>query len=60
MKGGFLLYVVIGESGAISQLLFGKDEMLLVHRDSFLVLDLGLHVVDGVRRLHLQGNCLPR
>lgn len=60
MKGVFLLYVVIGKSAAVSQLRFGKDEMLLVHRDFFLFLDRGLHVVDGVRRLQLQGNRLPR
>jgi len=31
-----------------------KDQTLLVRRDAFLVLDLGLHVFDGVRRFHFQ------
>ena len=31
------------------------------HKTSpLLVLDLGLHIVDGVGRLHLKGDCLPR
>ena len=32
---------------------------LLVGRDAFLVLDLGLYVIDRVRGLDLQGNGLP-
>ena len=59
MEGGFLLDVVVGERASVFQLLAGEDETLLVRRDSLLVLDLGLHVVDGVRRLHLQRNGLP-
>ena len=42
----------------IFELLAGKDESLLVGRDAFLVLDLGLDVVDGVRGLHLQSDGL--
>ena len=36
------------------QLLAGEDEALLVGRDAFLVLDLGLHVSDAVARLGLE------
>jgi len=33
---------------------------LLVERDAFFVLDLGLHVVDGMGGFDLKGNRLPR
>jgi hypothetical protein len=36
------------ESTAIFQLFSSKDETLLVGRDSFLVLDLGLHILNSV------------
>ena len=55
-----LLDVVVGEGAPVLQLLAGEDEPLLVRRDALLVLDLGLHVVDGVRGLHLQRDRLPR
>ena len=58
MEGRLLLDVVVGESAAILKLLAREDEALLVGRDAFLVLDLGLHHVDGVRRLHLEGDSL--
>jgi hypothetical protein len=54
VERGLLLDVVVGESAAILQLLTGEDQTLLVRRDAFLVLDLGLHVVDGVRGLDFQ------
>ena len=54
MEGGFLLDVIVGERASVLELFAGEDETLLVRRNSLLVLDLGLHVVDGVRRLHLQ------
>jgi len=60
VEGGLLLYVVVSEGPAVLQLLAGEDEALLVRGDPFLVLDLGLHVVDGVRGLHLQRDRLPR
>ena len=35
-----------------------EDEALPVRRDTLLVIDLGLHAVDGVARLHLEGDDL--
>jgi len=55
-----LLDVVVGEGAAILELLAGEDEALLVGRDALLVLDLGLDVVDRVRRLNLEGDRLTR
>ena len=48
MEGGLLLDVVVGESASVRELLAGVDESLLVRRDSLLVLNLGLDVLDGV------------
>jgi hypothetical protein len=56
VKGGVLLDVVVSEGAAIVQLLAGKDQALLVRGDALLVLDLGLHIVNGVRTLNLQSD----
>ena len=58
VEGGFFLDVVIGQSTSILKLLAGEDQTLLVRRNAFLVLDLALDVVDGIRRLHLKGDRL--
>ena len=58
MKGRLLLDVVVGESTAILKLLASKNQSLLVRRNSFLVLDLGLHIVNRVRGLHIQSDGL--
>merc|ERR1711887_266458 len=59
MESGLLLNVVVGESSAILKLLASKDETLLVWRNSFLILDLGLNVLDGVTWLNLESDGLP-
>merc|ERR1719481_572762 len=46
VQGGLLLYVVVRQCSAILQLLSGKDETLLVRRDSFLVLDFCFHILN--------------
>jgi hypothetical protein len=48
VKSGFLLDVVVGQSTTIFELLASEDKTLLIRRDTFLVLDLLLDVVDGV------------
>ena len=50
--------VVVSEGSSVLELLSGEDESLLVRWDALLVLDLGLDVVDGVGRLHLEGDGL--
>merc|ERR1712217_639318 len=59
MEGGLLLDVVVRKSSSIFQLLSSKDQPLLVWGNALLVLDLGLDILNGVRRLHLQGDGLP-
>ncbi|KAI2868194.1 hypothetical protein CBS115988_10848 [Aspergillus niger] len=58
VKSGFFLDVVVGQGTAILQLLTSEDQTLLVRGNALLVLNLGLHIVDGVRRLHLKGDGL--
>jgi len=50
------LDVVVGESSAVFELLASEDEALLIWRDAFLVLDLGLDVFDGVRGLDIESD----
>merc|ERR1711878_236161 len=58
MESGLLLDVVIRESAAIFELLSSEDKSLLIGWDSFLVLDLGLNVLNGVRWLDIEGDGL--
>ena len=58
MESRLLLNVVIRQSATILKLLARKDQPLLVWRDALLVLDLRLHIVDGIRRLDLQSDGL--
>ncbi|OAL03126.1 hypothetical protein IQ06DRAFT_292350 [Phaeosphaeriaceae sp. SRC1lsM3a] len=53
VESGLLLDVVVGKGAAILELLAGEDETLLVRGNALLILDLALHIVDGVGRLHL-------
>merc|ERR1712018_119456 len=58
MKSTLFLDVVVGEGSSIFQLLSSKDQSLLIWRNSFLVLDLGLDILNRVRRLNLEGDGL--
>jgi hypothetical protein len=49
VESRLLLNVVVGQGSAIFKLLASKDETLLVGRNAFLVLNLGLDVLNGVR-----------
>merc|ERR1711980_7161 len=58
MEGGLLLDIVVREGAAIFKLLSGKDQPLLVRGNAFLVLDLGLDILNCVTGLNLQGDGL--
>jgi len=58
VESRFLLDVVVGEGAAILELLSSEDEALLIWWDTFLVLDLGLDVLDRVRWLDIEGDGL--
>ena len=58
VESRLLLDIVIRESAAIFQLLTSEDQTLLIWRNTLLILNLGLDVVDGIGGLHLQGDGL--
>merc|ERR1711899_345961 len=58
MESGLLLDVVVGESPSILELLSSEDQPLLVWGNAFLVLDLGLDILNAVRGLDLEGDGL--
>ena len=58
MQRRLLLDVVVRKGPSILELLSGKDEPLLVGRDALLVLNLALHIIDGIRRFHFQRDSL--
>ena len=58
VEGGLLLDVVVRKSAAVLELLASEDQPLLVRWDPFLVLDLGLDVLNGVRWFNFQSDGL--
>jgi len=56
VKGRFFLDVIIRKSSAILKLLSSEDKSLLVWWDTFLVLDLGFDVLNGVSWLNIEGD----
>jgi len=58
VEGRLLLNVVVRQGSAVLKLLAGEDEALLIGGDALLVLDLGLDVLNGVRRLNIEGDGL--
>ena len=60
MEGGLLLDVVVGEGTTLLEQFASEDQALLVRKNSFLVLNLGLHVLDGVGGFDVKGNGLSR
>merc|ERR1711974_414320 len=58
MKSRLLLDVVVGESSSVLQLLAGEDQSLLIWRNSLLVLDLSLDVLNAIRGLDLESDGL--
>ena len=58
MESRFFLDVVIRESATILQLLSCKYQTLLIRGNTLLVLDLGLDIVNGIRRLNIKSNGL--
>ena len=58
VEGGLLLDVVIRKSAGVLQLLSSEDQTLLIWGNSLLVLNLSLDVLDGIRGLDVQSDCL--
>ena len=58
VQSALLLDVVVRQSSSILELLSSEDQALLVRRNTLLVLNLRLDVVNRVRRLDLKGDGL--
>ena len=58
MKSRLLLDVVVTQGSAILKLLAGEDKTLLIGRDTFLILDLSLDVLNRVTWLDLKSDGL--
>jgi len=54
------LDVIVRESATIFKLLPSEDQSLLVWGNSLLVLNLGLDIIDSIRRLDLKSDSLAR
>ena len=54
MKSGLFLNIVVSQGSVVLELFSGEDESLLIRRDSFLVLDFRLHILNRIRRLDLK------
>ena len=58
VKSGLLLDVIVRKSTSILELLAGENQSLLVWGNPFLVLDLRLYVINGIRRLDFESDRL--
>ena len=58
MERGLLLDVVVSQRAPVIQLLAGENQTLLVRRNTLLILNLGLHALNRIRRLHIKRNRL--
>lgn len=58
VKCRLFLNIVVRKGAAVFQLLSGKNQALLIRRNAFLVLNLGLDIVNGIRRLDVERNGL--
>merc|ERR1719481_1843335 len=56
VQGRLLLNVVIREGSPVLKLLPSEDEPLLIWRNSLLILDFGLHVLNRIRWLHFKSD----
>lgn len=60
MKCGFFLNIVVCQCASVLKLFSSEDESLLIRRNTLLILNLLLNVLNAVGRLHLNGDSLPR
>ena len=58
MKGWLLLDVIVRKGSAVFKLLTGEDKSLLIGRNTFFVLDLGLYIFNCIRWLNVKGDGL--
>jgi hypothetical protein len=54
------LDVVVRKSATVLKLLAGENQTLLVRRNALLILNLWLHIIDGIGGLDLKSDGLAR
>ena len=54
MQSALFIYIIVGQTSAILQLLTGKDEPLLFWWDPFFVLNLRFDSFNGIARFDVQ------
>ena len=59
VQGATILDVVVAEGVIIHKLLSGEDQALPINRNSLLVLNLLLDIINCVRGLDIKGDSLP-
>ena len=59
LKSGLLLNVVVRQSTSILQLLAGQDQSLLIGKNSFLILNLGLYISYCIQGFNHERDNLP-
>ena len=60
MEGRLFLDVVVRQCASVLELFAGEDQSLLVWWDTFLVLDLSLHILDRIGSFDLESDGLAR
>jgi len=60
VEGRLFLNIVVGQGTTVLELLTSEDETLLIRGNSFLILDLRLDIVDGIRRLDIKSDGFTR
>jgi hypothetical protein len=58
MQGRLFLNIVVRKGTAILELFASENQTLLVGRDTLLVLNLGLNIIDGIGGLDLESDGL--
>ncbi len=58
VQSRLLLDVIVAQSSTVFQLLSSENQSLLVRWDTFLILDLGLDILNSVRGLYIEGDGL--
>jgi len=56
VESRLFLNVVVWEGSSVFELFTGKDESLLIWRDTFFVLDFGFDILNGIRGFDIKGD----
>ena len=60
MQSGFLLNIVIRQGEVVFQFFFCVEQSLFIKGNTFLILDFGFNVFDGITLLGIQGKSFKK